>query len=457
MLTYLKRAILLISGLFAGSQLFAQGTDSAGKGQYIKPFSAPAAYRTWSIGISGGALSNYTIFHGKEDWRNQDIDLGYGGYVKKQIWHSFGVQAGFFMGQVHGTGNANPASPSASYRTTIDYAGDISSVITLAHISWDKNQSFIQAYVTSGGGFMLYKPAVYDASKTKTILGGKRDVQEIYIPVGAGLKFNISSGVNVDIGYQVNFVNNDNFDGNVTGSTFDKFAFTHIGLEFAIGKHTKPQLATHNPIAAMRAEYTMKEIMLQNQIDAEKARNEALRADLEKTNANLIVTNTNLAKFTVDSDSDGVPDFFDKCPGTPAGTAVDGSGCPLPAAKAPVTVYVTEADKKVVKDAIDNLQFDTGKSTIRPISFATLNKVADLLITKNFSLKLAGHTDDVGSDATNNRLSKNRAEAIKTYLVGRGANASRIEATGYGKSQPIATNTTPEGRQQNRRVEFSLF
>lgn len=55
------------------------------------------------------------------------------------------------------------------------------------------------------------------------------------------------------------------------------------------------------------------------------------------------------------------------------------------------------------------------------------------------------------------RLSKDRAEAIKSYLVAQGANASRIEATGYGKDQPIATNATAEGRQQNRRVEFTLF
>jgi len=457
MTSHLKTTILLLAGLLACDKLFAQATDSAGKGTYIKPFSPNAAYRTWSVGINGGALSSYTIFHGKEDWRNQDFDLGYGAYVKNQISHAFGLQANFFGGQVHGTGNANAASPSVSYRTNIDFAGDIAGVVTLANISWGKNQSFVQAYISSGGGLMAYRPAVYDASKVKTQVAGKPDVLEYYIPVGTGLKFNLSSGVNLDIGYQVNFVNNDNFDGNVTGTTFDKFSYAHIGLEFSIGKHTKPQLATHNPVAAMRAEYTMKEIALENLIDAEKARNEALRADLDRTNANLNATNANLAKFTVDSDSDGVPDFFDKCPGTPSGTPVDGSGCPLPVAKAPVTVYVTEADKKVVKDAIDNLQFDTGKSTIRPTSFATLNKVADLLISKNFSLKLAGHTDDVGSDVTNMRLSKNRAEAIRTYLIGRGANASRIEATGYGKTQPIATNSTPEGRQQNRRVEFTLF
>jgi OOP family OmpA-OmpF porin len=457
MRSHLKSSFLLITILLLGSKLSAQSTDSAGVGSYIKPFSPTSAYRTWSIGVHAGALSNYTVLHGKEDWANQDYDLGYGLYVKKQVLHWFGFQANFLMGQLHGTKNTVVGSPYIEYRTTIDYAGDISGVFTLGNISWDKQQKSIQPYLTAGAGYTFYKPALYDGAGNKTYFHtGGSDVQEYFIPVGAGLKFNISTGVNIDVGYIINFVNSDNIDGNVTGSTFDKFSYAHIGLEFALGKHTKPQLATHNPVAAMRAEYTMKASALQNQIDAEKARNEALRKDLNTTNANLAATNTNLAKFTVDSDNDGVPDFFDKCPNTPVGTPVDGAGCPLPVNKAPVNVYITEADKKVVKDAIANLEFDTGKASIRPSSYPSLDKVAELLMSKNFSLKLAGYTDNTGSDVNNLRLSKSRAESIKTYLVGKGANAAHIEAIGYGKLNPIATNTTPEGRQQNRRVEFTL-
>jgi OOP family OmpA-OmpF porin len=97
------------------------------------------------------------------------------------------------------------------------------------------------------------------------------------------------------------------------------------------------------------------------------------------------------------------------------------------------------------------------KATIRSKSYPTLNRVAELLKTKNFSLKLAGHTDSQGSDAYNMGLSKDRAESIKAYLVSQGVNASRVEATGYGETQPIASNKTLAGRQKNRRVEFTLF
>jgi OOP family OmpA-OmpF porin len=286
----------------------------------------------------------------------------------------------------------------------------------------------------------------------QTFKANDESIREVFIPVGAGLKFNLGSGVNLDMGYQVNFVATDNFDGYNAGGGSDKFSYAHIGLEFALGSSKKPQLATYNPVNSMRTEYLWQDqqnkAALQSQIDAEKAANDKLRADLDATNANL-------AKFTVDSDADGVPDFYDKCANTPAGTKVDGSGCPL--AKAEVKVYVTEEDKRVVKDAINNLEFDLGKATIRPKSFPSLDRVAKLLTDKNFSLKLAGHTDNTGSDALNLRLSKDRAESIKAYLVSKGANASRIEATGYGESQPIATNATAAGRQANRRVEFTLY
>ena len=120
-------------------------------------------------------------------------------------------------------------------------------------------------------------------------------------------------------------------------------------------------------------------------------------------------------------------------------------------------MYVTEEDRKIVREAIKNLEFDFGKATIREHSYPSLDRVAKLLVDKNFSLKLAGHTDNVGSADANMKLSKDRAESIKSYLVSKGANASRIEATGYGKTQPIASNKTAKGRQMNRRVEFTLF
>jgi OOP family OmpA-OmpF porin len=215
-------------------------------------------------------------------------------------------------------------------------------------------------------------------------------------------------------------------------------------------------MATHSRIASIQAEYMAREQafkkssqLLQTQLDADKLRNDKLRNDLDATNAML-------TKLTIDSDGDGVPDVYDKCPNTPADTKVDGYGCPLPSKKPEVKVYVTEQDRKIVNAAVKNLDFYFGTATIREYSFPSMNKVAQLLINKNLNLKIEAYADNKGNADDNLRLSKERAEAVKNYLVGKGANAMRIEALGYGEG-PIATDKATAGRQLNHGIEFNLF
>ena len=463
----LKRASLLFTGLLVGGKLLAQTADtSKAASDYVRPFSGGGAYRTWSIGINGGVLTPYNIFKSNRDadFTSPKSEFGYGGYIKKQITPAFGLQADFLAGKLSGDDGqpdqyGNPTY--SSFSTKLNYAVSLSANINFGNISWSNNKFAIQPYLTGGGGTMHYKPVITGANGVTTNfkLDNNGSLDEFFVPVGAGFKFDIARGVNLDLGYQVNFVYADNVDGYPKGFHDDKFSYFHAGLEFALGSSSKPQLATHNPVSSMRTEYMWEneqtKTQLQSQIDAEKAQIAADQAANDRLRNDLNTTNANLARFTMDSDGDGVPDFFDKCPNTPAGTKVDGSGCPLP--ERDVKVYVTEEDRKVVKEAIRNLEFDFGKATIRAHSLPSLDKVAQLLIDKNFSLKLAGHTDNVGSAEANMKLSKDRAESIKDYLVSKGANASRIEATGYGKEQPIATNKTAKGRQINRRVEFTLF
>lgn len=456
MKTNLKKASLAIAGLLVSGSVLAQSTDTTKTNKdYVQPFSSGNAYRTWSIGINGGMLSNYTFLGnmGKQDFTSAHEQIGYSGYINYQLLPSFGLQANYLGGKVEGGIAAfdnTGASPYQKFSTQFNSVS-LNGNFTLANINWRHNKGFIQPYLTLGGGWIGYKPTVTNgAGQTADYKAdGNHRISEFFIPVGAGLKFDIAPGVNLDLGYTINFVNADNFDGYNVGSTDDRFSYAHIGLEFALGKRSKPQLATHNPVSSMRTEYLTQEAALQIQLNQQKAANEQLRSDLNSTNATV-------ARLTTDSDGDGVPDAYDKCPGTPAGVKVDGSGCPLPEAKN-VKVYVTEEDKKVVREAIKDLEFDFGKATIRDHSFPSLDRVAQLLIDKNFSLKLAGHTDNIGKPESNMRLSKERAEAVKAYLVSKGANASRIEATGYGQTQPIASNKTDAGRQQNRRVEFTLF
>jgi OOP family OmpA-OmpF porin len=411
-------------------------------------------FRTWSIGLNGGILSHYTPFNGESngDYKSPQISWGYGGYIKKQILPGFGIQADFLAGTIKGD-NANtlPAGSTAqgnsSFATRIQWSADLAANFTIANVSLNQKRNVLSPYLTAGAGYMSSSAHVFN-----TPGGANTNYHENwFIPIGAGFKFGLSRVVNFDLGYTVSFMKSQNFDGVVSGLN-DRYSYAHAGIEIALGKKHTSQLQNYSAIAALREESAAESNELRNRLAI--AEQNRLRDEAAYTAAA-----AQAARDFADDDMDGVANKFDKCPNTPANTTVDGAGCPLkvPASIIHEKVIVTEADRKVVGEAIKNLEFELGKATIKERSYPTLNRVAALLVEKNFSLKLAGHTDNTGSMQLNLALSKDRAEAVKAYLVSQGANASTIEATGYGPTQPIATNKTAAGRQQNRRVEFSLF
>ena len=111
-----------------------------------------------------------------------------------------------------------------------------------------------------------------------------------------------------------------------------------------------------------------------------------------------------------------------------------------------------------VKMVVENILFNTGAATLRPESFAELNKVVNLLRENpSVRIEVSGHTDNVGSAATNRTLSRNRALTVRNYLISQGIAGSRVEYNGYGFDRPIAPNDTEEGRAANRRVEMEIL
>lgn len=108
---------------------------------------------------------------------------------------------------------------------------------------------------------------------------------------------------------------------------------------------------------------------------------------------------------------------------------------------------------------LKNLDFDFGKATIKTGSDKILQDViAVMKLKKSMKIEIAGYTDNVGSDAENQKLSQNRAESVRNYLITKGKiNASRIVAKGYGEENPIADNDSEDGRKQNRRTEVYIL
>ena len=142
----------------------------------------------------------------------------------------------------------------------------------------------------------------------------------------------------------------------------------------------------------------------------------------------------------VDSDGDGVMDDQDDCPGTPKGFQVNDRGCII--------------EQTVILSTV-NFEYNSDRLT-RP-SKESLDNVAVALIGQpNLNVQVAGHTDSVGSERYNQALSEKRALSVRHYLIQKGVDASNLQAAGFGKSKPIASNDTADGRTENRRVEFAI-
>ena len=104
---------------------------------------------------------------------------------------------------------------------------------------------------------------------------------------------------------------------------------------------------------------------------------------------------------------------------------------------------------------MSDVLFDTGSFTLKPGAREKLAKVSGILLAHpGLTMQIEGHTDSVGSDAFNVRLSEQRANSVRDFLGEQGVSLSSITAQGFGKAEPVATNDTPEGRQRNRRVEI---
>ena len=122
----------------------------------------------------------------------------------------------------------------------------------------------------------------------------------------------------------------------------------------------------------------------------------------------------------------------------------DDDGCPDEVPQPPKKVFV-----------LDGVNFESGKSTITQDSYISLMKVVDIMETfPESTFEIVGHTDNVGNKDKNMTLSADRASAVKNFLVEKGINESRMTTKGLGDTKPVASNKTPEGRAQNRRIEF---
>ena len=441
-------------------------------------FGGRSQYRTWSIGVNGGFTTPSVLIGGSNAFGQK---VGYGQYklreyygltVRKQLSSWFGIEGAINRGRIFahnenglktyidaGWPNVDP-NGYESAETSVQYAMSLNGVFQLATIDFLRRENAVNFYASVGYGVLAANPVLYtDADGSNGAWDasdaygegtwGDRDSKtdrkyrrEAYIPVGVGVKFKLSDRVALNLGYTMNFVDSKSLFGpsatngsaptsSVAKGANDKYSYTYAGLEFSLGSSSKPDLTWHNPVSTLYDE--LKDPSLRNELEALKQRVSTLEGIVDELNN--------------DEDGDGVSDRFDKCPGTPAGTQVDGSGCPI------------NFPEPVVQEAAEtypNIQFEFDSSVLKTESYSILDRLSSALRESGATVSLEGHASAEGTEAYNMTLSQDRANSVKQYLVNSGVDAAKVNTQGLGESAPIASNATEEGRVANRRVEIKL-
>ncbi len=444
----LSFASLMVVG-FANAQSMTKDTTAMMSSGMTTPkvFGGLGQYKSFSLGLNAGVTSQSLATGGSNYFHDKVLDFGYGLSLREQFSHTFGVQFDFTGGKVSGNDKnvssiSDPVIDGAYYNTTF-WQPSLSAYFNFANISWEHRKYGVDFYFKAGAGLNFAQPSGVNADgsafnwKYYPYPQGpvtNHWVKEFVVPVGVGAKFRLADAWALNIGYTENFIDGDDFDGQKFFYPLkDKYSYGYGGIEYTFGSKTKPNIDWVNPVALMYDEL----------YDA------ALRQEVEALKGRVTNVENQVALLKKDSDGDGVSDQFDKCPNTPAGTVVDGAGCPIIFPKPDTTRMTTPAV------AYANIQFEFDSSVLKTASYPILDATsADLRANTGKTVELAGFASSEGTAAHNLRLSRDRANSVKTYLVNSGVDAKRLKVKAYGETHPIADNSTEAGRILNRRVEF---
>ena len=261
------------------------------------------------------------------------------------------------------------------------------------------------------GNFKPYVKAGLGYSSFSAVDERGADDSDFSVPLGLGFDLGLTEALsfNFQTVYGLNF--GDSYDANTTDDSNDNFFHHSIGLKYKLGGSSDR--------------------------DGDGVPDDKdLCPDVPGVKA---------LKGCPDTDGDGIADNEDGCPLVP-GTGLNG-GCP--------EIEVIHLD--VMREALYGVFFDNAKSSIKTESYDVLDRVVYVMKENQYyKLSIEGHTDSDGAEDFNLKLSQDRSNAVRSYLINKGIDQNRLTAKGYGETQPIATNNTEEGQAKNRRVEFKL-
>ena len=477
--------ITIISVLFFTSVTFSQG-----KIQRYNPFSGTIVFS-----VDGGATLANTDYAG--------LGVDYLGRASLEYFFPSSVQSGFGLRVFGSTGfikGSDETLDPKNFRTNITtFGGGVNFILSIN----DK----VFPYLFAGVSNLSFNPKGEGGEKLPNNKDGKYSLNEVNYNLELGIRFSVTPNLSLNVSGGVQLSPNDWLDDKAIGTGNDAF-FTVLGgisYSFLTEFDSDDDGVVDSKDACPDTPSGVKVDEFGCPLDSDKDGIADYMDACPSTPPNVKVDSKGCP---LDTDKDGIPDYMDICPDTPAGIKVDELGCPYDLDadgvpdyldKCPDTPYEVEVDKngcpkdsdldgipdyldqcpgtlpgmqvdengcekipepvieepenlnEVVLSAETSFEFNSAK--LKKTAYPQLDKL--LALMKKYPLsrwKIEGHTDNVGSEKGNLRMSKLRAESILNYFVSKGIPGIRFEVLGLGSKFPIADNKTAEGRAKNRRV-----
>ncbi|MFN4147387.1 MAG: OmpA family protein [Runella sp.] len=474
------------------------------------PYEGPYKMNTWSLSAYFGASQFYGDLREYDFWpvgtNNFDSRTERGTYhfgisLGKQLTYLFGARLDFGGGNLRGM----KRRIYSSYFDANYYQADLSATVNMKGLLFGPTKMKRWKMDVYGGlGQIWFKSTAYQlgsgriqrrSDDSPTLRNNISQLnapassftQEWVIPVGFNTSYEISKRLDLGLDIRLNHVNTEKLDATVGGdasaiydgpeggrlfrqgtensfagtprgnSALDKYGFLTISLTYKLGKNplrvekkngkwAYDFNALDNGQGFYHLRYTDPRLL----VKPPKILSLAEIDSIAKANRPKDID----PRLLMDSDNDGVSDYFDKEPNTPPGSIVTGAGQRIDFDK-----YVKDAlPGMACTEIFTNVLFDTDKAIIKPEFYDMLNKVVELLNKTQCRLQLAGHADRRASDRYNVALSQRRVNAVKQYLTQAGLkDPNRIVIDAYGAFKPVADNSTVEGLKKNRRVELKLM
>lgn len=428
--------IILTFGLFVS--LFAQVNNSS-----AHPFS-----NSWVITAEGGVTIGGTDF--------PDIKPDYFGkgsfeyFLPTSSSHVFGLRLLGGGGYVSGKGlNSNQLlySNIDEFNTKIVFGG--AGLVYSLSLG-----SVVQPYLFAGVSYLIFDPLKTDGTKMPRYAVGDYANDDKDYMGEFGIRFLISNRMSFNVGYTLNYLINDNID-DIYNSEDDAFHNIFGGFSYYFfpsadsdrdGVKDSKDMCNNTPEGVSVDEFGCA-------LDSD---NDHVPDYLDlclDTPERVDVDSTGCA---VDSDGDGIADYLDNCPQSAANTIVDENGCEKVIVQAAKPV---EEEKKVAqKDTLllvlsGTANFESGKAELLPNPKSGLDRLSDFMKEHpKTKWVIEGHTDNIGSDKVNKKLSLDRAKSVLSYFKQKGIDGKRFQILGAGASKPVADNSIEFGRALNRRV-----